>query len=132
MGLWPALAAAVLGGLVENWFFVPPTRQLTVHHIDDVVALLGGLVVAVAVATVVDRSARRATAATRSQAETAMLASLARSVLAGDRGLPSLLEQIREAFGLRSVTMVEHTDDGEERSGPAAGRAPSTTRPRPS
>jgi two-component system sensor histidine kinase KdpD len=112
-GLWPALGAAVLGGLVENWFFVPPTRQLTVHQIDDVVALLGGLVVAVAVATVVDRSARRATAAARSQAETAMLASLARSVLAGDRALPSLLEQIREAFSLRSVTMVERTGDGE-------------------
>ena len=116
-GLWPALGAAVLGGLVENWFFVPPTRQFTVHHVDDVVALLGGLVVAVAVATVVDRSARRATAAARFRAETAMLASLARSVLAGDRGLPSLLEQIREAFGLRSVTMVERTAEGERAVG---------------
>jgi two-component system, OmpR family, sensor histidine kinase KdpD len=116
-GLWPALVAAVLGGLAENWFFVPPTGQFTVHQIDDVVALLGGLVVATAVATVVDRSARRATAAARSQAETAMLASLARSVLAGDRALPSLLEQIREAFGLRSVTMVELTGDGERAVG---------------
>src|SRR3954453_17927468 len=113
-GLWPAVAAAVLGGLVENWFFVAPTHQLTISRIDDVVALVGGLVVAVAVATVVDRSARRATAAARSQAETAMLASLSRSVLAGDRGLPSLLEQIREAFGLRAVTMVERTDNGGE------------------
>jgi two-component system sensor histidine kinase KdpD len=41
-----------------------------------------------------------------------MLASLSRSVLAGDRGLPSLLEQIREAFGLTSVAMVERTDGG--------------------
>jgi two-component system, OmpR family, sensor histidine kinase KdpD len=113
-GLWPALLAAVLGGLAENWFFTQPTGQLTISRIDDVVALVGGLVVAVAVATVVDRSARRATAAARSQAETAMLASLSRSVLAGDRGLPSLLEQIREAFGLRAVTMVERTDDGGE------------------
>jgi two-component system sensor histidine kinase KdpD len=112
-GLWPALAAAVLGGLVENWFFVQPTGQLTVIKVDDIVSLLGGLVVAVTVATVVDRSARRATVAARSQAETAMLASLARSVLAGDRGLASLLEQIREAFGLRAVSMVERTADGE-------------------
>ena len=116
-GLWPALAAAVLGGLAENWFFVEPTGRLTVHRFDDVVSLLGGLVVAIAVATVVDRSARRATAATRSRAETAMLASLSRSVLAGDRGLPSLLEQIREAFGLQSVTMVERTGDGETEVG---------------
>jgi two-component system sensor histidine kinase KdpD len=120
-GLWPALAAAVLGGLVENWFFVPPTGRLTVRQIDHLVALLGGLVVATAVATVVDRSARRAAEAARSQAETAMLASLARSVLARDRGLSGLLEQICEAFGLRSVTMIERTDDGEKVVG-ACGR----------
>ena len=121
-GLWPALAAAVLGGLAENWFFVPPDRTADRAPLDDVVALLGGLVVAVAVATVVDRSARRATAAARSRAETAMLASLSRAVLAGDRGLPSLLEQIREAFGLRAVTMMERTPDGERVVG-TCGRA---------
>jgi two-component system sensor histidine kinase KdpD len=42
-----------------------------------------------------------------------MLASLSRSVLAGDRGVPSLLEQIREAFGLRAVSMVERTPEGD-------------------
>ncbi|HEV7188666.1 MAG TPA: ATP-binding protein, partial [Blastococcus sp.] len=96
---------------------------LTVSRIDDVVSLAGGLVVAVAVATVVDRSAQRATAAARSRAETAMLASLSRSVLAGDRGLPSLLEQIREAFGLRAVSMVERTADGDRVVG-ACGQVP--------
>lgn len=111
-GLWPAVTAAVAGGLAANWFFTEPTRQLHVNRLDDVVALAGGLIVAVAVATVVDRSARRATAAARSRAETAMLASLARSVLAGDRQLPGLLEEIREAFGLRAVSMVEEA--GEE------------------
>jgi two-component system sensor histidine kinase KdpD len=116
-GLWPALVAAVLGGLAANWFFTEPTGRLTVSQVDDVVALVGGVIVAVTVATVVDRSARRATAAARSQAETAMLASLTRSVLAGDRALPSLLEQIREAFGLSSVAMVERTDDGETEVG---------------
>jgi two-component system, OmpR family, sensor histidine kinase KdpD len=112
-GLLPAVAAAVLGGLAENWFFVAPTGRFTVHRVDDVGSLVGGLVVAVAVATVVDRSARRAAAAARSRAETAMLASLSRAVLAGDRGLPSLLEQIREAFGLQTVSMVEHTAEGD-------------------
>jgi two-component system, OmpR family, sensor histidine kinase KdpD len=114
-GLWPAVTAAVAGGLAANWFFTEPTGQLHVNRLDDVVALAGGLIVAVAVATVVDRSARRATAAARSRAETAMLASLARSVLAGDRGLPGLLEEIREAFGLRAVSMVEQAA-GEQRT----------------
>ncbi len=112
-GLWPALLAAVAGGLAENWFFAQPTGRLTVQRLDDLVALFGGLVVAVAVATVVDRSARQAAVAARSRAETAMLASLSRSVLAGNRALPSLLEQLRDAFGLRAVTMVERTADGE-------------------
>jgi two-component system sensor histidine kinase KdpD len=112
-GLWPALAAAVLGGLAENWFFVDPRGALTVRRIDDVVSLLGGLIVAATVATVVDRSARRATAAARSRAETALLASLSRSVLAGNRGPSQLLEQLREAFGLRSVAMIERGPDGD-------------------
>ncbi|KQS66390.1 ATP-binding protein [Modestobacter sp. Leaf380] len=106
-GLYPALVAAVVGGLAENWYFTQPTGRLTVDQLDDVVALGGYLVVAVAVATVVDRSARRATAAARSRAETALLASLSRSVLAGAQALPSLLEQVREAFGLHSVALVE-------------------------
>jgi two-component system sensor histidine kinase KdpD len=109
-GLWPALAAAVLGGLAENWFFVQPTGRLTVVRVEDVVSLVGGLIVAIAVATVVDRSARRAAAAARSQAETELLASLSRSVLAGDRDLSALLEQVREAFGLTALTMVEGGD----------------------
>ena len=112
-GLWPALAAAVLGGLAENWFFIAPTGKLPVQRLDDLVALFGGLVVADTVATVVDRYARRATAAARSRAEMSMLVSLSRAVLAGDRELPSLLEQIREAFGLRTVTMIESTPAGD-------------------
>ena len=116
-GLWPALVAAVVSGLAVNWFFTPPTGRLTVDRVDDLVALGAYLLTAVAVATVVDRSARRAADAARSRAETAMLASLSRSVLAGDRGLPSMLEQIREAFGLASATMVERTDGGEHSVG---------------
>lgn len=112
-GLGPALVAAVGGGLAENWFFVDPTGRFTVARLDDVVALIGGLVVAVAVATVVDRSARRGAAAERARAETLLLSSLSRSVLAGDRTVPLMLEQVREAFGLHSVQMVERTAEGE-------------------
>ncbi|SDG98470.1 ATP-binding protein [Klenkia brasiliensis] len=106
-GLWPALLAAVVGALVENWFFTQPTGRLTVARLDDLVALVGYLVVAVAVATVVDRSAQRATTAARSRAETALLASLSRSVLAGGGGMQAMLEKVREAFGLQSVALVE-------------------------
>jgi two-component system sensor histidine kinase KdpD len=126
-GLWPALAAAVVSNLSVNWFFTPPTGRLHVDRIDNLLALVAYLLTAVAVATVVDRSARRAADAARSRAETAMLASLSRSVLAGDRGLPTLLEQIREAFGLTSVAMVERTDGGERTVGSCGDPLPRTT-----
>lgn len=122
-GLWPALVAAVVGEFAQNWFFTPPTGRLIVARPNDLIALAGFLVTAVAVATVVDRSARRASAAARSRAETAMLASLSRSVLAGDRGLSGLLEQIRQAFGLTAVRMVERADGSAHvvgSTGPAA------------
>ena len=92
------------------------------HQIDDVVALLGGLVVAVAVATVVDRSARRATAARPLAGGDAMLASLARSVLAGDRraAQPARADPrgVRPAVGDDDRA---HRRRRRERSGPAAG-----------
>lgn len=125
-GLGPALFAAVVADIVQNWFFTPPTGRLIVARPDDLVALAGFLLAAVAVATVVDRSARRAAAAARSRAETTMLASLSRSVLSGDRGLPSLLDRIRQAFGLAAVRMVERADDGLRAvaaSGPAQAPA---------
>jgi two-component system sensor histidine kinase KdpD len=116
-GLRPGLPAAVMSAMAVNWFFTPPTGRLHVDRAENLLALGVYLVTAVAVATVVDRSARRAADAARSRAETAMLASLSRSVLAGDRGLPRLLEQIREAFGLSSVAMVERTDGTEHTVG---------------
>jgi two-component system sensor histidine kinase KdpD len=110
-GLYPALLAAVAGAFIVNWFFVPPIGTFTIAERNNVVALAVYVAVAIAVATVVDRSARRAVQAARGRAETAMLASLSRSVLAGNRGVPSLLEQIREAFALASVTMLERDRD---------------------
>lgn len=126
-GLWPALTAAVVSGTAVNWFFTPPTGRLTVARVDDLLALGAYLLTAVAVATVVDRSARRAADAARSRAETAMLSSLSRSVLAGDRGLPRLLEQTREAFGLTSVSMVERTDRDERTVGSCGDPTEQTT-----
>jgi two-component system sensor histidine kinase KdpD len=65
-GLWPALFTAVLGSLLLNYFFTAPLHTLHVDHVADVVTLAVFLVVAVAVASIVDLAARRAL-----QAETA-------------------------------------------------------------
>ena len=39
-GIWPALAAAVAGFLLVNWYFTPPFRTLSIRRTGDIAALL--------------------------------------------------------------------------------------------
>ncbi|MFC4945357.1 DUF4118 domain-containing protein [Pseudonocardia sp. GCM10023141] len=109
-GLGPALLAAVVGGLLLNFFLTPPLYSFTIAEGENVVTVGAMVVVAVLVALVVDRAARRAQQATRARAEGALLASFARTVLTRTDPLPRLLEKVREAFGLHSVALLERTD----------------------
>ncbi|MFF5262932.1 DUF4118 domain-containing protein [Actinomadura viridis] len=111
-GLWPAVAAAVLGSLLANWFFTPPFHTLTISDVDNAVALAIFIGVAVAVASVVDLAARRSRQAAQSNAEAETLSMLATSVLRGEQALPALLERIRETFGMTSVALLESGRDG--------------------
>nr|WP_239028771.1 DUF4118 domain-containing protein [Pseudonocardia acidicola] len=111
-GLGPALLAALLGGLLLNFFLTPPLYSFTIGQSANVITVAAMLVVAVLVALLVDRAARRAEQAARARAEAALLASFARSVLTRTDPLPRLLEKVREAFGLRSVALIERTAGG--------------------
>ncbi|ODU07148.1 MAG: histidine kinase [Pseudonocardia sp. SCN 72-86] len=113
-GLGPALLAALLGGLLLNFFLTPPRYSLTINEPENAVTLVVMLVVAVLVALVVDRAARRGEQAARARTEAALLASFARTVLAGADPVPRLLTQVRETFGLRSVALLER-DGGDWR-----------------
>jgi len=106
-GLGPALVAAVFGGLLLNFFLTPPLYSLTIAEPENVVTVAAMILVAVLVALVVDRAARRAQQAARARAEGALLASFARTVLTRTDPLPRLLEKVREAFGLGSVALLE-------------------------
>jgi two-component system sensor histidine kinase KdpD len=68
------------------------------------------VVVAAAVAAVVDLAARRTREAARAGADAEVLATLAGHVLRGDSALPSLLARLREIYGLTSVTLLERTN----------------------
>jgi two-component system sensor histidine kinase KdpD len=68
------------------------------------------VVVAVAVALVVDRAARRAAQAADARTEAALLANFSRTVLTRVDPLPRLLEKVSEAFGLHSVALLERVD----------------------
>ncbi|UUU30383.1 sensor histidine kinase KdpD [Streptomyces sp. CA-210063] len=110
-GLLPALAAAVLGSLLLNWFFTPPVHTLTVEDPKNIVAIAVFIGVAVSVASVVDLAARRTQQAARLRAESEILSFLAGSVLRGETSLEALLERVRETFGMESVALLERESD---------------------
>ncbi|MEU6377414.1 DUF4118 domain-containing protein [Streptomyces sp. NPDC046909] len=106
-GLLPALASAVVGSLLLNWFFTPPVHTLTIADPENIVAIAIFIGVAVAVASVVDLAARRTQQAARLRAESEILSFLAGNVLRGETSLEALLERVRETFGMESVALLE-------------------------
>src|SRR6476660_9267823 len=122
-GFLPALLAAVLGSLLLNYYFVPPIHQLTIAETNNALALAAFVVVAVLVSRVVDRAARRTRQAARASAESELLTATAGSVLRGERAVTAVLDRVREAFGMDSVTLLERRPGQSGRPGTAAGWA---------
>ncbi len=120
-GLGPALLAALLGALLLNFFLTPPLYTLTIADRENVITLVAMVLVAVLVALVVDRAARRAQQAAAARAEAALLASFSRTVLTRADPLERLLEKVREAFGLTGVAVLQRRDGAWA---VAAGRGP--------
>jgi two-component system sensor histidine kinase KdpD len=106
-GRWPALLAAVAGSLLLNWYFTPPIGRFTIAEGDNLLALGIFVVVAIAVSWVVDTAARKTRQAAEAGADAQTLATVAGSVLRGERPLIALLERLRETFTLQSVTLLE-------------------------
>jgi two-component system sensor histidine kinase KdpD len=110
-GLWPSLAAAVIGSLCANWFFTPPVRTWTIGEPENALALGLFVVVAALVAAFVHLAARREEEAAQAQSEAAILSSLASSVLGGDDSLPSVLQRMRATFALDWIGLVRVADE---------------------
>ncbi|MFE2868882.1 ATP-binding protein [Embleya sp. NPDC059259] len=106
-GLWQAVSTAVVGSLLLDYYLTAPTHTLKIAAPGNVLALVVFVVIALAVASVVDLAARRAQQAARSQAEADTLSFLAGSVLRGEGALPALLERVRRTFGVESVAVLQ-------------------------
>jgi two-component system sensor histidine kinase KdpD len=120
-GFVPALLEAIAGSLLLNYYFTPPVHQFTIAEANNALALGVFVVVGLVVSSVVDGAARRSKQAARASAESEMLVTAAGSVLRGQRALAAVLDRVREAFGMESVTLLEREP------GPAgAARGPST------
>ncbi|WP_432561036.1 DUF4118 domain-containing protein [Kineococcus sp. SYSU DK003] len=109
-GLWPALAAALLGSFAVNWFFSPPYHQLAIAQPTNAVALVVFLLVAVALSSTVDKAAGRLRDAERSRAESEALSVLTRTALLAKDPLEEALRHTRETFSVDSVTLLERED----------------------
>jgi two-component system sensor histidine kinase KdpD len=108
-GFAPAVLAAIAGSLLLNYYFTPPIHQWTIAETNNALAIGVFVAVAILVSSVVDIAARRSRQAARANAESELLTTTAGSVLRGQRGLSALLDRIREAFGMDSVTLLECT-----------------------
>jgi two-component system, OmpR family, sensor histidine kinase KdpD len=119
-GFVPAVLLAVVSSLLLNYYFTPPIHLWTIAEANNALALGVFVVVALLVSSVVDMAARRTRQAARASAESALLATTAGSVLRGQHAVEAVLDRVREAFGMDSVTLLEREGDLTVQ-GPAAG-----------
>jgi two-component system sensor histidine kinase KdpD len=106
-GFVPAILVAIAGSLLLNYYFTPPIHKWTIAETNNVLALAVFVAVGLVVSSVVDRAARRTRQAARAGAESELLVTTAGSVLRGQRALAAILDRVREAFGMQSVTLLE-------------------------
>jgi len=118
-GFLPAVIAAVIASLLLNYYFTPPIHSWTISQANNALAL--GVFIAVGLVTswVVDTTARKSNQAARANAESELLRTTAGSILQGQGTLDALLERTREAFGMRSASLLERLDPAS-----GAGRGP--------
>ena len=121
-GFIPAVLEAVAGSLLLNYYFTPPIHRWTIAEANNTLALGVFIVVALVVSWVVDIAARRTKQAARATAESELLVTTAGSILRGQRAVNAVLDRVREAFGMESVTLLESTSvTNAAARGPTAG-----------
>jgi len=104
-GVAPAALSAVLSGLLLNYFLIEPRHTFTIAEPDSAVTIVVLLLVAVAVAALVDGAASRSREARRASQEAELLALFSGSVLRG-ADLDTLLERVRETYSQRAVSLL--------------------------
>jgi two-component system, OmpR family, sensor histidine kinase KdpD len=122
-GRWPSFVAAVSGGLLLNYYFAPPVHTLTIDRPANALAVVVFVVVAIAVAHVVDLAARREREAARAGAEAATLALVASSVLRGEDALAAFVERLRETYAMDGVAILQR-EQGRWQLVAASGNPP--------
>jgi two-component system sensor histidine kinase KdpD len=114
-GVAPAALSAVLSGLLLNYYLIAPRHSFTIAEPNSAITDLVLLLIAVAVAVLVDGAAKRTREARRASQEAELLTLFAGSVLRG-ADLETLLERVRETYSQRAVSMLREPKE-EDRGG---------------
>lgn len=131
-GVAVALASAVAGALLINYYFVAPLHTLDVAQGDQALSLAVFVVVAGVVSGAVELATRRARAAEQAVAQAETLSTLAGAELDESASLRGVLERARQTFSMETV-VLKRLDRGSaawedvERAG-VAGREPAPLR----
>jgi two-component system sensor histidine kinase KdpD len=122
-GLWPAVVGALWSSVLVNYFSTPPLGDLAIHDPQDLLSLLIFVGVSVAVAGVVDRSARRSKEAARAQAEAATLGELALGASRSEDTLEGILAAALDVFGATGAGVFSSRDGQADGDAQASGRS---------
>ena len=118
-GLWPALAAAISGFLLVNWYFTPPLYTFTISDSENILALVVFLAVAGTVSWFVALAARRAADAAQMRTEAEAL-----SRLAGSAPTAAVLDSLRRVLGLDGASVLHREERGWRIEATSGDRAP--------
>lgn len=115
-GVAPAALSAVLSGLLLNYYLIAPRHSFTIAEPNSAITELVLLLIAVAVAVLVDFAAKRTREARRASQEAELLTLFAGSVLRG-ADLETLLERVRETYAQRAVSVLRETGEDARAGG---------------
>lgn len=115
-GVAPAALSAVLSGLLLNYYLIAPRHSFTIAEPSSAITELVLLLIAVAVAVLVDFAAKRAREARLASQEAELLTLFAGSVLRG-ADLDTLLERVRETYSQRAVSVLREPDQDDRAAG---------------
>lgn len=122
-GLWPAVVGALWSSLLVNYFSTPPLGDLAISDPQDLLSLAVFVGVSVAVAGVVDGSARRSKEAARAQAEAATLGDLALGASRSEDTLDGILAEALDVFGATGAGVYSSREGTAQGSGRMSGPA---------
>ncbi|WP_336793881.1 DUF4118 domain-containing protein [Gordonia malaquae] len=105
-GVAPAALSAIASGLLLNFFFADPRLTFTIAEPDNVITLAVMLLIAIAVAALVDSATVRRVQAQRASRDAELLALFSGAVLDG-AGVADLLERVRGTY-LQTAVWIEN------------------------